>query len=486
MTVSLAGVLVCCAILLMSRFSAQPLIFALISSLAFGSTAIVILSAIGGSSPIMYVVFLCALLAAVALRPNVVHEICAVFARQPTAWILLFLILHVIAGAILLPRLFAGETTVFVPLHDEGRMGAIPLAPVSGNLTQALYFVLGATSYFALSVLLVKPRAIVAIRQGFFTLCTLHVSMGLIDFGGKLAGLGDVLAPIRTAAYSMLTQADVAGFSRIAGAYSEASAFGSSSVALLAFTFTYWRLAQSRYAMLLTVTLFVLLVLSTSSTAYVGGGVLGLVVIAIMVSAVLRDRLRFQDILLLVAGFAGLTALLGIVLYNEHALDPLWRLFQTMVIDKASSGSAQERGYWNYMSLQSVLDTSGLGIGIGSSRASSWIIAVASQLGVIGTVLIGLLVLRLIKGANLRHADLDLEDRVTILSVRAASLAALMAACIGDGSANPGMLFFIALATVDMPLRATSAGRYVFGRVDSPASTTAQVGFHPGPDPVGS
>ena len=40
----------------------------------------------------------------------------------------------------------------------------------------------------------------------------------------------------------------------------------------------------------------------------------------------------------------------------------------------------------NMRSLESVIDTVVLGIGIGSSRASSWIIAVVSQLGEIGIV----------------------------------------------------------------------------------------------------
>jgi hypothetical protein len=223
--------------------------------------------------------------------------------------------------------------------------------------------------------------------------------------------------------------------------------------------------------MVLAAMLFVLLVLSTSSTAYVGGGVVGIVFMAVIVGAALRNRLLSQDVLLLVGAGVAVTAIVGIVLYNEHALDPYWRLFDSMVLSKASSGSAQERAYWNYMSLQSVVDTSGLGIGLGSSRASSWVIAVVSQLGVIGALLIGILVVQILRGGRLRHAlGLDPQDRITALSVRAASLAALIASSIADGSANPGMVFFIALATMGMPVPETSAGRFASRGAASPAS----------------
>ena len=79
--------------------------------------------------------------------------------------------------------------------------------------------------------------------------------MGVIDLLGKLAGAGDVLAPIRTASYAMLTDVSLGGFARIAGAYSEASAFGGVSLACLAFSYTYWRKTKDRLARWLSVIL---------------------------------------------------------------------------------------------------------------------------------------------------------------------------------------------------------------------------------------
>jgi hypothetical protein len=432
-----------------ASFTEAPLLVALIASLAFGATAIATLPALGGSSPLIYVVFLGGLLATVALRRDALRGLGKVLAQQPGAWLILFLIAYTVAGAYLMPRLFAGETTSFIPLRDLMLVGEVPLGPVGGNLTQSLYFVLSALAFFALSVLLFQRGTLAALRKGFFALTILHVSMGLIGLFGKLTGMGDVLAPIRSASYAMLTEADIGGFSRIAGAYSEASAFGAATVVLLAFMFTYWRSTRSRFALGLSVVLALLLVLSTSSTAFGAGGVLGLVLAYSIARAALSNRLQAQDVAIVVAGIVLIVLAVGVVVRNDHALDPLWHLFDTVVLDKSSSASAHERAYWNYRSLQTLYETFGFGIGLGSSRASSWVIAVISQLGVIGSLMIGYLTLEIFRGGRLcRASGLDLETRVTARSMRAASIAQLITATISGGAADPGILFFLTLAVL--------------------------------------
>jgi hypothetical protein len=68
MQVSLAGLLVCGALLLVAYYSRGMLIVALAASQVFGATAVVTLSFVGGSSPLIYTVFAGLLVAAVA--PN--------------------------------------------------------------------------------------------------------------------------------------------------------------------------------------------------------------------------------------------------------------------------------------------------------------------------------------------------------------------------------------------------------------------------------
>jgi hypothetical protein len=447
---SIAGILICCGLFAAALLTEAPVIVALMASLAFGSTAIVTLPALGGSSPLIYVVFLMALFATVGLRRNLVGELGTVFTQQPLAWLVVLLTLYTVVGALVFPRMFEGQTNVFVPVRSEagaGRIAEVLLAPVTGNVTQSMYFVITALSFFAFSVLLPQQGTLQAIRKGFFAWAGLHASLGFIDLFGKVAGLGDVLAPVRSASYEMLTNVDAAGFWRIAGGYSEASAFGAMTVSLLAFTFTYWKKTNNRLAQVLSVALLTLLVLSTSSTAYVAGAVLLVFVVFSITSAALQDRLRTQDVVVLAVACVVVVGAFGIALHNASALEPFARLFDEMIVNKGLSASGTERAYWNWRSLESVVDTVGFGVGIGSSRASSWMIAVASQLGAVGTLMVGWLTVEIIRGVG-SSSEADDEYRATANSVRAACLAGLVTASISSGDANPGLRFYVALAVI--------------------------------------
>ena len=449
MSLSIIGLLVCGALMLAALRTRAPILVALIMSFAFGATAFVSLPALGGSSPIIYVVFVLALLASVALRRDLNRDLTTVFTYQPTAWLLVLLAMYAMASAYLMPRIFAGETSVFIPEASGGGIVEVPLYPSNGTITQTAYLLLGIMSSIAVSVVLLDQRNFAAIRQGYFAWAGVHVGLGFADLLGKLAGAPDVLAPIRTASYAMLTDVGVAGFWRIAGAYSEASGFGAATVVLFAFTFSYWRRTNDRLALGLSVALGARLVLSTSSTAYVAAGILWLLLLASIVGSILRDRLRKQDLAILAAGAVSLVAVVGVVLVNEHVLDPVLNLFDKMVFDKAGSASGAERAYWNYRSLQSVWETAGLGIGLGSSRASSWAIAVISQLGVVGTAMLGWIVFLIVRSGRMPGEDrIDPEIRTVTMSVRAACLAGLLTASISGGSADPGVPFFVAVAVI--------------------------------------
>nr|WP_246548449.1 O-antigen ligase family protein [Ancylobacter oerskovii] len=269
-----------------------------------------------------------------------------------------------------------------------------------------------------------------------------------------MAGAGDVLFPLRTAGYALLTETEHAGFWRVAGLHPEASAFGAAALAGLAFSFTYWRASRSRSALALTILLLSLTLLSTSSTAY--GGLVVLMLAALLAAArsLLRGRPLRTDAIWLGAALVAATVVLAMLLVDDEAFAKVETLLRATIFEKSTSASGVERAYWNQRSLDSFFTTSMLGIGLGSSRSSSWVIAVLSQLGLIGSVLLGLLV-GLIAWPGRRRAWGDppvgsQARRVIALhdGVRAAALTLLLAATIGGGSADPGVLFFISLATV--------------------------------------
>ena len=450
MNVSPVGILVTTSLLLLGLYLRGPVVIGLIASLAFGSTAIVTLGSLGGSSPLIYTCFVAILLLSIVFRTKVPRDIGIIFARSAAAWIVATIVSYAVVGSFILPRLFAGQTSAFVPSRLRGGVLEVPLEPVSGNITQTGYLVLGAATFLAIAILLVRNDSTEALRRGFFAWCILHATMGVIDLATKIVGAGDVLEPIRTASYVMLTQAEEAGFFRIAGAYSEASAFGGVTLACLAFTLTYWRRTKSLPALSLATLLLVLLMLSTSSTAYVGAMLLSIPLACSVGRSILVGQLTSEDLLLIVLSVLCIVGVMAIYLHTPEFFEPIIHLFETTVINKPLSASGQERAYWNYKSLQSFLDTGGLGIGLGSSRASSWLIAVLSQLGVAGIVLLGSLVVILLRGLGYARSCVEPDVDALVSSVRACALAGVVSGSLASGTADPGIVFFISVAVVSI------------------------------------
>jgi hypothetical protein len=137
----------------------------------------------------------------------------------------------------------------------------------------------------------------------------------------------------------------------------------------------------------------------------------------------------------------------AISVYDEKVLEPIVHLIDTAIVDKSSSESGQERAYWNVKSLQNFVDTLGLGIGFGSSRASSWPVAVLSQLGLLGSLMMAMLLAVIARGLG-RTAQTDSGTEAVVASVRAAAFGSIVAGSLVSGTADPGMIFFIAFAVV--------------------------------------
>ncbi len=440
------GFLVCGVLLVVGQRLGGPLIIGLIASLAFGSTAIMTLSAIGGATPLIYAVFCGLLVLAAVARRTIRRDLGIVFGQLRVVWVLCLLTAYITVGAVLFPRLFQGRTTVFVTTR-EGIVETM-LAPVPGNITQTGYFFISTLTALALWVLLLREDRLEQARRGFLLFCLLHVGMGLIDFAGKTVGISDLLAPLRTASYAMLTEQVSAGFARINGAFPEPSSFSAASLTCLAFCYTYWRHTGDRLTKWLAVLLLLLLLASTSSTAYGGLFALGLAAAAGIGRALLSDRLRPDDLKILALLGFGLALILGLALYRERIFDPVVELVNASLLDKAKSSSGQERTYWNVKSMQAFFDTGLLGVGMGSSRASSWPVAVLSQIGLIGAMLMGVLVALIVRGLGSAERLASRETVAIVASIRAAALASLVAATMINGTPDPGVVFFVALAVI--------------------------------------
>lgn len=442
---SLTGLLVCLALAVVARLLGSVVLVGLPASLAFGATAFATLPALGGSSPQIYTLFAICLVATPFLQTGGLHTLAAGASRSPITLLLLVLMVHAAGAAIILPRLFAGETNVFVASSITGVVSETVLAPVSGNISQTAYFVLGAMVCLALSASLRDRSQLLLLRRGLMLWVLLNVSLGAIDLLAKKGGAGDVLEIIRTASYAMATYVEHGGFLRIAGGYSEASAFGAAIFTSMVFCVTLHRHSGNHTAGMLGLMSLALLLLSTSSAAYAAFAVYLSFLGMLAMRNLLLGRVRKADLALLYGMLAAFTLVLALALYSDNFLDPIRKLLDATVFSKSSSSSAAERGYWNARSLASVVDTGGMGIGMGSSRASNWFIAVLSQTGILGAALQLALVCTLLRPAP-RPGSGDVEVTALHEAARATGMASLLPSLLAGGSADPGILFFLCVA----------------------------------------
>ncbi len=384
------------------------------------------------------------------LRRGIWRELGRIIADAPILWVLGGLVLYATVGAALLPRLFLGGTSVFVVDVGVGGRGGIvesTLAPVSGNVTQPGYLFVNAFTALGLCATLVQTDMLQSVRRGFLLLAALNLGMGLVDLVAKSTGMGDVLGFLKTANYAMLDQ-EYEGFQRLNGAFPEPSSFAAASLASFAFCYTYWRRTGDPVAKWLAVGTVALLLRSTASTAYAGLIVLTAAAALLGTRQLLRGHIARLDLMLLGVVAACAFGILAAAVYDPATVKPVWDLFDTFLLEKMSSNSGQERTYWNVKSLRSFEDTWGLGVGMGSSRASSWPIAVLSQLGLVGAIAMACLVATVTRGYGGDVGWIDKEEAAVLAAVRASGLASIVAASLINGSADPGILFFIALAVV--------------------------------------
>jgi len=449
MTFSITGVIVCATLLVIGYILRAPLIVALLSSLALGATAFAELTAIAGATPPIYTLFTLLFILSMAMHKRVIGNVVSVLTANSTGALICLLTVYAVVGAIILPRMFADQTTAFIPFN--GRITEVALSPSSKNITQSAYFVLSAAAFFAFAVWLRQPRSFRCLKLGFYSFTALSIALGFLDLAGKQAGIIDLLAPIRTVHYALLTdsQFSTTSFWRVAGGQAEASAYGAYSLIGFAFCIVYWHRTGSMPALLLTIGILAMLLLSTSTTAYAGLAILALFATWSAIVRLAQGYLQKRDII-----FVALVAIFVIIviymyIFQLSIINIYVKLFQESIVNKIWSTSAQERFYWNYKSILSVSDTYGLGIGLGSSRSSSWIISVITQLGVAGALVMFYLVFQILNGLRgISRVGQDREITGVASGARSAAIASMVASSISGGEVDPGVTFFVALAAI--------------------------------------
>jgi O-Antigen ligase len=361
------------------------------------------------------------------------------------AWFIAAVLWGVLA-AIIVPRALEGALEVITQDRGGGASGTtrIPLRPVSGNITQSVYALGDVGLVLATNVLLRKPARHTTFVSAVVTLGLLNVLAAVTSVAAYYAGVFDPISLVRTAYVTFDTYEGSNGLVRIQGTASETSAFSYFSLTLFAFCGSVWVRNQRRWlAAAAAGATLLLLLLSTSSTAYAG---LGLYLVLALSSAVgdrvLRVLARRPELSILPVAFLALAVLA--VLLEWPVVDKVVEIVDSSLLKKMDSESGRARGEWNSAAWHAFVDSFGLGVGLGSARASSYPLVLLSNFGLAGT---GAYVCFAAHVVRARTGDSELQT-----AARQGALAAFCAATISATVFELGVLFYMFAAAALTPL----------------------------------
>lgn len=338
-------------------------------------------------------------------------------ALRPAQCLLLFLFWLVTAWVTyFMPRIFAGSVMV-IPMRLEQATDGVPLYPTPQNISQLLYLTISIVTVIACALCFRSPTVRQQALVGMCAGGAMIVITGLLD----LAGLGPYLDIFRTATYDYLTNVEIADVKRVVGLMPEASTYGSLAVTFLTAIYFFRRAIEAQWirrivAPCLVALLIVFSLLSTSSAAYAGLAIFGAIasiewvwrLFSTREGDIAREGLHVE-FWAIVLGFAAIYILYMLV---PALFDPFVRLVDTIIFQKTDSDSYRERSMWTAVSFAALIDTWGLGVGMGATRSSNGIVAVFSNCGVLG----GLLYYGFMLQTFLRRAPSEIQTDVALLN----------------------------------------------------------------------
>lgn len=378
-------------------------------------------------------------------------------------------------GAIALPRALGGSTLVYAVDRgalDPNSAGLLqPLGPVSGNLTQTVYCLGDFAVYCCLSVFMTQRGAFRHFANAVFLLTLLDVAAALLEIIGHSAGL-DLLSFVKTANYTYFDGAELGGLMRITGTFSEASAFSFFTLPLFAFNTILWLTGyRPKTAGVLAIATGMLLLLSTSATAYVGLGGYLAVLLFCRPGRVAPMSYARKVRLWVILSCVGVLGAMYAVLFMPGVVNALSDFIDATILSKADSDSGMDRSNLNVQAFTNFLDTYGVGAGLGSLRASSFVVVVLSNLGILGTACFCGFILKAAFPAI--PMGRPFADRAVCYASRHGTFAILIVACVSGSMFDLGVCFYM--------FAAAAGGLAVTGRRRMVAASPGLAGDTNGP-----
>ncbi len=339
------------------------------------------------------------------------------------------------------PRWFNGTIDVIGPLVRGKAVvaGLVELRPQVVSLNQLLYLVFGVVLCLATALTVGGAGRLARAADALLVAAGVHLAVTLVQVAHLYAGAPNLLAELTNAGYAIHLGGTIAGLRRLSGAFPEASSYAAFTLTLLAACASLVRSGhRTRLSTGLSAGLLAALLLSTSSTGYAGLALL----MAVYAAAGLWGALRHPAELRLGGGALLLLVLLMVALASLLAAPALQNgaaaLLDTTLFNKLHSASGRERSFWNAQAWATFVDSLGMGVGAGATRASSYPLVLLSNLGLVGTLLFGRLLLQT-AGRALRETQAPPVSRAAAHGM----LALLAAACISATVLDLGVPFYL-------------------------------------------
>ncbi|QYE35060.1 hypothetical protein KZX46_20475 [Polymorphobacter sp. PAMC 29334] len=431
-------ILIAVGIALFLRASVVAMFVVVIVSSLFGGSAAFILPALGGSSVPPVNIALLFLILRIVVPGSGQSDLAGDSLREnlPLAVFVLYGFVMAFVG----PRLFAGVIEVAPMRQGNGTLFAtVELAPTSQNITTAVYMVGTLLCAVGGYIACRDSRGLRALVDAGVYTAWAHVVFGIMSVVGKGGAIGEILTFFRNAHYAQLDE-EVGGFLRISGIQPEPSSFAIFGLVWFVFMFECWSLRVSpRRTGPIALALLLILIASTSSSAYVGlagyGGVR-------LVLALGRGGGR-KWIAATVVGLAAVAGLVLLASFNPGLLDSFVHIFDAVVTKKQGSSSGLQRAFWARQGWTVFLASDGLGIGPGSFRSSSIATAILGSTGVVGTVAFAVYLWRLVRPRRDDEPGLDDERARIGTAAMWAAMSFLLVASLVAAGPDPTALFAI-------------------------------------------
>ena len=223
--------------------------------------------------------------------------------------------------------------------------------------------------------------------------------------------------------YAQLWNQTVGGIPRINSIFPEPSAYSSVLLMVLPIVLVLWKkrvfLVRKAFLDLMLGGLFGTIILTTSTTAYIGFAFMAVFIIAyfmfsrraVQEPAVsgIRNKIAIREYFRVLSITAALMAVVAIVLIAAFGMDieRFTALLRSMTIDKASSSSGMERGEGFFNGIRILRESWFLGVGWGSNRTFDLSTTLLSNTGVIGFTMFVVLFYKLLANCSRVYRNSD-------------------------------------------------------------------------------